>query len=163
METEEYYLGIDPGKQGAFAFIDKQGNIKEIISTPLIGKEYNRQEIKNILLSKKIIKVGLENPNIIFGVSKSAVASLSNCVGLLEGIIYALTIPYILIRPKEWQKECWTHVPKQKNPKDTSTLAATNLFPNYDFKVTQKGTPSKKYNDGFIDAVLIAEYTRRKF
>ena len=166
----KYYLGIDPGKQGAFVIIDDDSNIVEKIPTPLIGKEYDRKEIVSILKSREFHKIGLENPDIIFGVGKSAVASLSNCVGLIEGIMIGLGVSYILIKPKEWQKECWKHIKVQKkvcgkknDTKATSILAAVNLWNKEDFKITNKGSVSKNYNDGMIDAVLIAEYTRRLF
>lgn len=165
-----HYLGIDPGKQGAFCIMDDQAEITQLIGMPLIGKEYDKKEIREILNSYSFSRVGLENPDIIFGVGKSAVASLSNSVGLLEGLLIGCEIPYILIKPKEWQKECWKHIKVQKkadgkgnDTKATSALAAQNLFPATDFKRTNNGNPSKNYNDGFTDAALIAEYVRRTF
>ena len=166
----KYYLGIDPGKQGAFVILDENSTIIEQIGTPLIGKEYDRQAIIEILTSREFHKVGLENPDIIFGVAKSAVASLSNCVGLIEGMMLGLEIPFILIKPKEWQKECWKHINIQKkvdsksnDTKATSTLAAVNLWPRENFKITNAGNPSKNHNDGMVDAALVAEYVRRMF
>lgn len=166
----KYYLGIDPGKQGAFVVIDENSNVVEMIGTPLIGKEYDRQGIISILTSRDFHKIGLENPNVMIGTSKSSSASLANCVGLIEGIMLGLRTPFIMIQPKEWQKECWKHVKTQKkaggketDTKATSTMAAVNLWPNANFKVTNAGNPSKNYNDGIIDAVLIAEYVRRMF
>jgi hypothetical protein len=165
-----YYLGIDPGKQGAFVIMDESSNIVEKIGTPLIGKEYDRQGIVQILKSREFHKVGLESPDVMFGVGKSVVYSLSHCVGLIEGILIGLNIPHVMIKPKEWQKECWKHVKVQKkadgkgnDTKATSTIAAVNLWPSEDFKITNKGGKSVNHNDGMIDAVLIAEYVRRMF
>lgn len=166
----KYYLGIDPGKQGAFVVLDENSNIVEKIGMPLIGKEYDKQGIKAILTKYDYHKIGLENPDVIFGVGKSAVASLSNCVGLIEGIMIGLSVPYILIKPKEWQKECWKHVKVQKNSngkgndtKATSTSAAVNLWPNENFKITNKEGASINFNDGMIDGALVSEYVRRMF
>jgi len=166
----KYYLGIDPGKQGAFVIIDESSNIIETIGTPLIGKEYDRQGIIEILTSREFHKIGLESPDIIFGVGKSAVASLSHCVGLIEGMMLGLNVPFLLIKPKEWQKECWKHVKTQKkatgkgnDTKATSIMAAVNLWPHENFKITNIGNPSKNHNDGMVDAALIAEYVRRMF
>src|SRR5690606_19706674 len=89
----KYYLGIDPGKQGAFVVIDENSTVIEKIGTPLIGKEYDRQAIVAILTKHKYHKIGLENPDVIFGIGKSAVASLSHCVGLIEGIMIGLKTP----------------------------------------------------------------------
>lgn len=169
MEQTKYYLGIDPGKQGALTVLNQWGTIIETIGTPLIGKDYDKQEIRNFLLKYKYNHVGLENPNVIFGVGKSAVASLMHCVGLFEGILMGLQIPHTLVKPQEWQKECWKHVTKQKkadgksDPKATSILAAINIWSSWDFKITNKGGKSKNYNDGMIDAALIGEYVRRLY
>ncbi len=166
----KYYLGIDPGKQGAFTILDENSNIIEKIGMPLIGKEYDKQGIKAILSLREFHKVGLENPDVISGVSKSVVASLSHCVGLIEGIMIGAGIPHILVKPKEWQKECWKHVKVQKksdgkgnDTKATSILAAVNLWPSENFKVTNKGGESKNHNDGMVDGALVAEYVRRMF
>lgn len=166
----KYYLGIDPGKQGAFTVLNDNSEIIELIPMPLIGKEYNKQEIKNIITSRDFQKVALENPSVIFGAAKSSVASLMHCVGLIEGILIGTQTPHILVQPKEWQKECWKHVKIQKKPdgktndtKATSILAAINLWQKVDFKITNKGGKSTLYNEGMIDAALIAEYTRRLF
>lgn len=166
----KYYLGIDPGKQGAFVVLDENSNIIEKVGTPLIGKEYDKQGIIDILTKYPYHKIGLENPSVMFGIGKSVVASLSHCVGLIEGMLLGLKLPHLLVQPKEWQKECWKHVKTQKkadgktnDTKATSTMAAVNLWPNDNFKVTNKGGTSINHNDGMIDAVLIAEYIRRMF
>lgn len=166
----KYYLGIDPGKQGAFVVIDENSKIIELIGTPLIGKEYDRKEIQNILMRYPYARIGLEDPAVIFGVGKSAVASLKHCVGLLEGMMIGLNLPHTLVVPKMWQKECWKHVKVQKkaggtgnDTKATSILAATNLWSNINFKITNKGNSSANYNEGMVDAALIAEYVRRMF
>ena len=49
----KHYLGIDPGKQGAFVIIDENSNIVEKIGTPLIGKDYDKQGIIDILKSRE--------------------------------------------------------------------------------------------------------------
>lgn len=157
------YLGIDPGKKGAMVFLNEDASIVSWYGMPLTGKEYDRQRIKKILLSHKVYRVAIENPTAIFGTSKSSFASLRECVGMLYGMCEMAILPYILVQPKEWQKECWKHVQKQKDPKKTSTLAAQNLWMDTDFCITNNGNPSRNYNDGYIDAALIAEYARRNF
>ncbi|WP_430611450.1 hypothetical protein [Flavobacterium sp. JP2137] len=169
----KYYLGIDPGKQGAFVLIDESSNIIEVYGMPLINKEYDKKSIKDILTTKGIVHICLEEPGIIFGTSKSSVASLYKCVGMLEGLLMGLGIPHTMAKPKEWQSEMWKNVTKQyktnsekkksTDTKATSALAAINLWPNQDFRVTNKGAKSKNLNDGIIDAVLLAEYVRRNF
>lgn len=164
----KHYLGIDPGKSGAFTILNENSEIVEMIGTPLIGKEYNKQAIKAILTKHQYSHIGLENPGIIFGVGKSSMVSLSGCVRLIEGMLFALNLPHTLVQPKEWQRELWKHVPTQKkaggkgnDTKATSELAATNIWPQINFRITNAGNKSTKPNDGMIDAALIAEYCRR--
>ena len=164
----KYYVGIDPGKQGAIAIISENSEIIEKIAAPLLGNEYDKKTIVEILKSREFAHVGLENPGVLFGTSKSSHGSLQKSVGMYEGILAALEIPHSIIQPKEWQKECWKLVKIQKkssgkgnDTKATSALAASNIWPREDFKITNNGNKSTKYNDGFIDAALIAEYVRR--
>lgn len=165
-------LGIDPGKQGAYCILNDKREIIEKGGLPLIGKEYDVNEIYKIISSCDYVCV--EDPGMIFGASKSAVASLRNCVGLLQGIAVGCQKPYSLIQPKEWQGLLWKNIPKQYktssskeeggkpkkvvDTKATSTLAVTRLYPTEDFKLTNKGGVSKNYNDGMVDACLLACY-----
>lgn len=158
-----YYLGIDPGKDGAFAIVNHEGKLIEMIHMPKIGKDYDKQGIREVLNKYNFHKVAIENPQMIPSVAKSVVASLNHCIGLLEGMCIGLGIPCIVVRPKEWQKECFKHVNKQSDPKQTSAAAAVNLWPHQDFRLTAKGNASKNIHDGLTDAALIAEYARRMF
>ena len=150
--------------------IDENSNVVEKFGTPLVGKEYDRSAIVSILRKYPYERVGLENPDVIFGVAKSKVASLSHCVGLIEGMMIGMGVPHRMIKPKEWQKECWKHIKVQKkadgktnDTKATSIIAAVNLWPKEDFKITNSGNASKNHNEGMVDAVLVAEYVRRLF
>lgn len=159
----KYYLGVDPGKDGAFVVVNQEGEIVEMIHTPKIGKDYDKQAIREILMKYNFHRIAIENPQMIPSVSKSAVASLNHCIGLLEGLSIGLGIPYIVVRPKEWQKECCKHVNKQADTKATSALAAVNLWPHVNFRLTAKGNNSVNIHDGLTDAALIGEYARRMY
>jgi hypothetical protein len=170
----KYYLGIDPGKQGAYAVVNEDGEICEKGGLPLIGKDYDKVGLYKILTGRKYHHIGLEDPGIILGAGKSAVASLHKAVGLIEGIMIGLQIPHTLAKPKEWQKLMWKDVTKQTklstsgktyitDTKATSLIAGLRFFPSENFKITNKGGVSINYNDGMIDAALIAEYVRRIF
>lgn len=170
----KYYLAIDPGKLGAYVVLDENRNVCEKGGLPLIGKEYDKVAIHQILIGRKYHHIGLEDPGIIQGASKSSVASLQRCVGMIEGMLVGLQIPHTLTKPKEWQKTMWANVTKQmKNSttgktqvvdtKATSLIAGLRLFPSENWKITNKGGASINYNDGMIDAALIAEYIRQMF
>jgi hypothetical protein len=169
-----HYLGIDPGKLGAYVVINEDGDIVKKGGLPLIGKEYDKDAIRKILTDFDFHHIGVEDPGIIMGAGKSSVASLHRCVGMLEGMLVGLSIPHTLTKPKEWQKEMWKNVTKQfklsttgktqvTDTKATSLIAALRLFPSENWKITNKGGVSVNHNDGMIDGALIAEYIRRTF
>lgn len=201
MEKKKLIVAFDPGKSGGIAAMSLYGNVVAIHEMPLIGKEYDEREIKDILTRYMEefdvhVLIELVNASPMFGMVASA--SLMHCRGLLQGISVGLDLPYTMVLPKTWQKECWEGIRKveiktkrQKkdgsyvykvDPKPTSELAAKRLFPKIDLRGNvevkyysdtaqnrklgraNKEVPSKKKknHDGIIDALLIAEYGRRK-
>lgn len=166
----DYFLGIDPGKEGFMVVINSRGELIEAINIPQIGKEYDKKGILDFLTKYNYRYVTLENPGIIHGASKTSVASLQKCVSLIEGILFSTGISHSLPQPKSWQSIMWSDTKKQYktnagkksvDTKATSLLAASNLFPTVDFKVTKKGSKSVNHNDNFVDGILLAEYGRR--
>lgn len=162
-------IGIDPGKSGAYCILNENTEIISKGMLPLIGKEYDVNSIYQLI--KECDHVNFEKPGVIQGVSKSSVASLANAVGLLQGIVVGAQKPYTMIPPKEWQAVMWRNVAKQYKPaktegkprkevdtKATSTLAALRIYPTENFKLSPTGKSSINYNDGMIDAALIARY-----
>lgn len=160
-------LGIDPGKSGFFVLLDENNNVIKY-PMPLIGNEYDKQEMIEIINEADV--VCMENPGIIAMVSKSSVASLYRAKGIIEGILAYSNKEHYLISPKEWQSKMWIGINKQYkkdksiatvDTKATSLLAAQAIFPNEDFYITNKLGKSKNPNDNFVDALLIAAYCKR--
>jgi len=173
--AERFYIGVDPGKDGGIVGINDAGDIMFKTVMPTIGasREYDKQEIKRFFsyFPKAQTHIGIEKPGIIFGIGKSSMASLSHCVGLLEGIVTGLGIAHTMVAPKEWQKDMWTNVKKvvkekttngktrkTTDTKATSELAAINLYPEEDFRKSER---AKNRHDGIVDAVLVANYCRK--
>jgi len=164
------YLGIDPGLDGAIGVIDEQGNYIRIYDTPIIkyqkGKkkkrEYDIPAIRNILINfsdtgPTKITLGLEKmQSLPPGIRIQASFSLGLCQGIFEGLLVALNIPYQLVIPKTWQKEFQITKPKG-DKKAQSMMIAEKLFPTAELRGPKGG---KK--DGRSDALLIAEWMRRK-
>jgi len=51
---------------------------------------------------------------------------------------------------------------KIKQTKKMAEIVVCRLFPKLDLYITEKGNPSKNIHSGLMDALLIAEYGRRK-
>lgn len=169
-------VGIDVGKDGGIAvFVNDKLESLEV--TPNIGTQIDLKRIVDILQSNNDgvhsdFHVVVENVHAIGGSAAGATFSFGWSLGILEGILVALSIPYTKVTPKDWQKELWQGInPIIKTPKGeskrkvvdtkaTSLLAAQRLFPSVDFRKSERAS---KAHDGMVDAILLAEYCRRKF
>ena len=168
------YLGIDPGSKG---FLTLYGdNVMEFYS--IDDNDFYR--LGDILHGIKdrypnVVCI-MEEIHAIFGSSAKATFSFGEINGLLKGLLIANKIPYHLIQPKKWQSEIWDFKDmvvsyknvtirgkevqkKEVNTKQTSANAAKRIFPNVDFRKSER---CKKIDDNKVDSLLIAEYARRK-
>lgn len=162
------YIGIDPGAKGFVAVMYGDGR-REYCS--IADGDY-------YLLAGFLGKVKyeatdgcvccMESIHAIFGSSAKATFSFGEVFGVLQGLLIALRIPYMLVPPKTWQKEIWISEDKvYKNGggkkmvdnKGTSINAAKRLFPCEDLRRTAK---CKNADDNKCDALLICEYGRRR-
>ncbi len=161
------WLGIDPGKSGSIAGINEEGTLT-YYKTPTIGKEYDKQCMVDLLKTSSDnynVHVVLENINSHSALGRQSAFVMGKGVALWEMALVALKIPHTMINPKIWQKEMWQGIQiqkkgKKKDAKSTSLLAAKRLFPNETFLATER---SSVPHDGIVDAVLMAEFCRRKF
>ena len=89
-------------------------------------------------------------------------------------LLHAKEIKHELVRPKAWQAEMWSNTDKiyksgskRIDTKATSHLAAKRLFPSQDLfygdNETVKRGNRKNPHDGITDALLMAEFCRRKY
>ena len=167
------YIGIDPGKDGAIAYVTSKGTTGHIV-VPKIAKEYDLQKMCDTLqgLSNGKAHAVLEKINGHVAMSRSSAFTMGKGCAYWEAFLVALKIPHTLVPPQTWQKEMWAGITVQRkaptkgrvkgsvNTKATSLLAAKKLFPDDDFT---KSPASSVPHDGIVDAKLIAEYARRKF
>lgn len=168
------YIGIDPGAKGFVSVIDN-GEYRFCSI-----EDSNNQELSAFLLNETLgseVAVVLEDVHALYGSSAEGTFKFGFIKGFLQGLLVAHKIPYTLMQPKEWQSEIWTNADmvvnvkkvKQKNGKEinrketdtkaTSTNAALRLFPSINFRKNER---CRKLDDNKIDALLMAEYARRK-
>jgi hypothetical protein len=169
-------IGIDVGKRGSIVVL--QENFLPIIyNIEIIGNEIDINGINNFLLNYiDQSHCVIEDVHSIFGAGAKSNFQFGRALGIIEGIVSSLGIPYTKVAPKKWQAEMWQGIrpveiytgKKKKNgeaktkidTKATSAIAAKRLFPNVDFR---KSDRSKKDSDGAIDAALMATYCVRNF
>lgn len=157
------YIGIDPGKSGAIAALKHDGSILLLENCPVIKitktKEMSDPREMNNLFWEFIHKL---DGNVIIiiekgrSMPKQGVAStfkFGRNVGQWEGIIYGTKFPIEERSAKTWQKVMLEDMDRS-DTKLASVAKANMLWP---------GLNLKKTHHGKSDALLIAEYGRRKF
>lgn len=167
----KYYLGIDPGKEGAFVVLDENYKIVETVIMPTIGakRNYDKQGIREILFKYPYEYIVLEKPSNMYGYAKSAVESLAHCVGLIEGMIFVMGTAHTTVAPQKWQAIAWGDTVRQykpadekgkkaRDPKATTMLACINFYPTHEFRPMGVRKLLKHRHDGVMDATLICRY-----
>lgn len=150
------FIGIDPGKNGAIAIIwtDEYNSIEKIeLYSPFDEKEYIKL-LSDLMNGENTAICCLEKVN---AMPKQGVVSMFNFgvnFGWIQGVLQAKGIPYELVSPQKWKKEF-----SVTSDKNTSIEVAKRLFPTVSLKQTDR---CKKDHDGMAEALLMAEYARRK-
>ena len=143
------YIGIDPGKSGAFAVIGEYG----VTVSPWDDDRF-------------VAAMGLEARNgecvacveQVHALPKQGVTSMFNfgkSAGFIEGVLKASRIPFQIVPPKKWKKEY-----SLGNDKSQSIAVCKKLFPNISLLPTPRCT---KESDGMAEALLMALYAQRHF
>lgn len=151
------YIGIDPGKNGGIACIQKADNEHIIEIVPysdenIIGFIRKCDLVADINGEK--IKCVLEKVNAMPNQGVVSMFNFGQNYGFIQGVLKAYNIPFELVPPAKWKKEF-----SVTSDKNTSIEVAKRLFPGVNLKATER---CKKDHDGMAEALLMAEYARRK-
>ena len=143
------YIGCDPGKSGSMAIIWDTGDVEVI---PFDKTGY----INAIARANEAgeCKCCLEH---VSSMPRQGVASTFNFgenFGWIQGILDSFGISYELVRPQKWKKEF--SVTADKN---SSIAVCKRLFPDVSLKRTERCV---KDDDNLAEAILLAEYARRR-
>jgi crossover junction endodeoxyribonuclease RuvC len=141
------YIGIDPGKHGAIAFIYESGSI--------FLEPYNRENyIKAMsLASQEDAIVMLERVWALPHEGVSSSFSFGENFGFIQGILEANRIEYTLVTPPRWTKFFELGSDKKEHIR-----LVKKLYPQVDLRRNKR---CRNDFDGYADAILLAEYGRR--
>lgn len=150
-------IGIDPGLSGAIAFVAGEG-AATVDSTPTVSskkgkavrRDYNIVEMRDLLLSMRDphVVAFLEQVSAMPGQGVTSMFSFGRGVGLWEGLLVGLGIPFERVTPQRWKGSVLAGTSKDKG---AAILRAQQLFP---------GVKIGK-SDGKAEALLIATYGLR--
>lgn len=135
------FIGIDPGKSGGMAIIDREGRYVAACRMPDSDSEV-LDVFKAWPSARAVLEFVRSSPQM--GVASAFTFGCS--YGALKMALAAAGVPYNEVTPLKWQRAlgCLT-----KGDKNVSKARATQLFPG--IKVTH----------AIGDALLLAEYCRR--
>lgn len=143
------YIGVDPGKNGGIALLDDTNEVRVY--------PYSEETlIEKLKYDSKFfdVKCVLEKVNAMPGQGVVSMFNFGQNYGFIQGVLKAYNVPFELVTPQKWKKEF-----SVTSDKNTSIEVAKRLFPNVNLKATER---CKKDHDGMAEALLIAEYCRRK-
>lgn len=147
------FIGIDPGKSGGIACIDTESGIRYTVPysdkdlADLCRDESWRGNTEHIMCCLE--KVGARP-----GQGVVSMFSFGQSVGYIKGVLESFRIPYQEITPQKWKKEFGLN-----SEKAASAEVCRKLFPEVSLLATPR---CKKPHDGMAEALLMAEYARRK-
>lgn len=156
----DYYLGFDPGKNGFVCVYDSSHNGYR--HYPLFdGRRLNPvmlSELERLSRGYDIMAV-IEQVHSMPHDGVSRAFSFGTNYGMIIGALEALGIPYATVTPGKWQKSICEAVDKADNTKLMHYNAARRLFPDIDFRRSER---CKTFDDNKVDATLICLYARRR-
>lgn len=145
------FIGIDPGKTGGIACIDTESGICYTVpyndKTLIDMCSYESRNGQNVVCC-------LEKVGAMPGQGVVSMFSFGQSVGYIKGVLESFRIPYQEITPQKWKREFSLTSDKAK-----SAEVCRKLFPDVSLLATPR---CKKPHDGMTEALLLAEYARRK-
>ena len=148
------FIGIDPGKNGGIAYIDTERN--EVFTIP-----YSDTDLKALLKGESEgwipappVICCLEKVGAMPGQGVTSMFNFGVSYGYIKGVLEANRIPYQEIPPQRWKKEFGLN-----SDKAASVDVCRKLFPDVNLLATDR---CRKPHDGMAEALLLAEYARRK-
>jgi crossover junction endodeoxyribonuclease RuvC len=159
------YIGIDPGLDGAVCVINGRTADVTAFRVPTVKKEkgsskrvYHVRAMVDLLLPYRecVHLVTLEIGRAAPGQGVVSMFRFGHGCGLWEGILAAMSMPYLLAHPRTWQKAICAGL--SGDAKSKALQAVQSLLPTLDLHVSERGrTP----HQGIVDAACLALYAQR--
>ena len=155
------YVGVDPGKKGGFAVIysDLSGRQHEEVypwSEEVFVREMSRWNGNFAAHEGGGIVAAVEKVGAMHGQGVTSMFTFGQGYGYILGVLAALGIGTQVVPPGVWKRE-FSLTGKDKA---ASVAVCKRLFPGVCLLPTDK---CRKDSDGMAEALLLAEYARRKF
>ena len=166
------FIGIDPGLQGGIAVfkgITARTRIMPIIKgkKTILDHLTLSQFLSDFDHLKSYAILEEQHPMPVFRIEKgktkkqgaTSLFSIGYGFGALKQCLVDFVIPHEVVRAQIWQKEFGISG-RKGNTKAQALQICQSLFPDLNLLATER---SKKPHEGIVDAVLIAEFARRRY
>lgn len=145
------FIGIDPGKSGAMVARMADGTMLEAV----FNEDAYCDLLDSVAGSDDTAFCIVERVGAMPKQGLSSTFNFGENFGFIQGLLYAYSIPFELVRPQVWKKEFGI-----TSDKNTSIQVCKRLFPELNLLRTEK---CRKPHDGIAEAALMCEYARRKW
>lgn len=147
-------VAIDPGKNGAIAFISSQEDDPIVHPMPMAGKELDLPAIAELIQSADLVVI--EKVHAMPGQGVTSMFTFGCGYGAIQGITAALKIRTELVPPQTWKSSV---LKGTKKDKDAAIAYCRKAFPDISLVLPR----CRKPHDGMADALCLAEYGRRTY
>ena len=158
-----FFIGIDPGLHGGIAII--RPDLIETFPMPLLASQKGLNAYDHFWL-KRFFELSTSDSYAILeqqqAMPKQGVVSMLTIgygFGTLKQGLVDFAIPHETVRAQVWQKEFGISG-RKGNTKAQALQICQSLFPDLNLLASER---AKKPHEGIVDAVLIAEYGRRRY
>jgi crossover junction endodeoxyribonuclease RuvC len=181
------FIGIDPGVSGAIACVADDGQVRvddaPTIETRRTRRDYIVSEMRTLLRIARdlgtVVSAVIEDVHPMPQEGVASAGAFMRGVGLWEGLLAGLGIPYWKIPPQVWKKEFGLSMPPLAKPVKGKTLSKKDRqFLETERRRRKEGLKAKsvviaaqmfpmikltrKKDHGRAEALLLAEYGRRR-
>lgn len=143
------WIGIDPGNRSG-AYADIQDGHVEVFQWDDV---FFVQHMQALSALNNDIVAAVEKVNAMPHQGVSSTWVFAENFGFIQGVLSTLGIKFQLVPPRVWKKEY-----SLNHDKEQSIEVCHRLFPEVDLKRTSR---SRKNDNNFAEAILLAEYARR--
>lgn len=142
-------LAVDPGKSGAIAAIDRDGNLHDTWDMPVVDKRISAPLLADILVPLQPVTDVLvcEDVHAMPGQGVTSMFTFGRGLGVVEGVALGAGIPVRWVSPARWKRALGLSADK-----GASRRRATELWPS------QSSMFARVKDDGRSEAALIAYY-----
>lgn len=148
------YIGIDPGASGGIGVIIETAYNGTDVSVTSFALPYSDEIMVDTFTSYPDAKVMVEQVHAMPGNGSTSMFNFGKAFGFILGVLAAYKVPYQMVPPTKWKREFSVTADKK-----TSIACCKRLFPTVELR---RNAHCRTDHDGMAEALLIAEYARRK-